>query len=210
MRNIQNCLVIFLSLLVFPALCPLSAQESRHRILDFVDLPAELNQERHPGCKMEFREEWTLDPASSSLSKKVDEYRISCEDSSEHLSPAKGELRIKNISYEFSFLDLQEEAMPIIGEEKVLKLQKDFIALINALHPLPEFYDPPLQLLSVYFLEDWVFKADQKTINKRVKGIAPVIWQQRQTADGDPVLDAATGYPVYYKLRLEQIDLRQP
>ena len=210
MRNIQNYLVILLSLLASAALCPLSAQESRHRILDIVDLPAELNQESHPGCKMEFSEEWILDPAGASLSKKVNEYRISCEDSSEHISPAKDELRIKNISYEFSFLDLQEEAMPMIREKTVLKLQKDFIALINALNPLPEFYDPPLQLLSVYFLEDWVFNADQKTINKRVKGITPVIWQQRQTADGKPVLDAATGYPVYYKLSLEQIDLRQP
>ncbi|MEA3462844.1 MAG: hypothetical protein U9R49_13235, partial [Bacteroidota bacterium] len=162
------------------------------------------------GCTLEFQEQWILNPATSSVSKKVDEYKISCEDSSELIPPAEGEIRIKNINYEFSFLDLQEEAVPMIREERVLKLQKDFIDFINALHPLPDFYDPPEQLLSVYFHEEWIVDTDHQEFHKRVKGVTPVIWQLRQTAAGEPVLDAATGYPVYYKLQLERIDLRQP
>jgi hypothetical protein len=37
-----------------------------------------------------------------------------------------------------------------------------------------------------------------------------VIWQERQTAEGEALHDAETGYPVYYILKLERIDLRQP
>jgi len=210
MSSLQKILITLLSLLALPALNPLSGQEGTHQVVDMVDLPAELNQNRQSGCKVEFMERWILNKATFSMSKKVDAYRISCEDSSEAVLPAEGELRIKNISYEFSFLDLQQEAMPMIREEKVLKLQKDFIALITARNPLPEFYDPPQQLLSVYFHEDWTYDADRQVISKRVKGITPIIWQQRQTVDGKPVHDASTGYPVYYKLRLEQIELRQP
>ncbi|MCD4709533.1 MAG: hypothetical protein K8R52_01695 [Bacteroidales bacterium] len=45
---------------------------------------------------------------------------------------------------------------------------------------------------------------------KNENGITPVIWQLRQTAEGEPVHDAETGFPVYYKLKLERIDLRNP
>jgi hypothetical protein len=186
------------------------AQSVLHRVLDRVDLPAELNPLRKTGCLLEFREEWVLDPPSSSISKKVNGFELSCEDSSDLDFPASGELRIKNISYEFSFLDLLNEAASMLQEEAVRKLQSDFIDLIIRRIPVSELYNPKEQLLSIYFHEDWILEADNQEIRKQVKGITPVIWQQRLTAEGIAVPDPETGYPVYYKLKLERIDLRQP
>ena len=201
------------SLLVFIAFQAFSqavAQPGLHRVLDRVDLPAELNPLRKSGCLMEFQEEWDLDLARSSISKKVNEYELSCEDRLDLDFPANGELRIKNISYEFSFLDLQKEAAPVLQEEAVRKLQSDFIDLIIRRLSISERYNPKEQLLSIYFHEDWILEADTQEIRKQVKGITPVIWQRRQTADGIAVPEPETGYPVYYKLKLERIDLRQP
>jgi hypothetical protein len=194
--------MILLFLLAFQALNPALAQESIHQVLDLVDLPTELNPNRAPGCIMEFTEEWILSTKNSSISKKVDDYVVSCEDSSDLVFPREGELLIKDISYEFSFMDLEGEA--------VHELQGDFIELISKLHPLPALYNPQEQLLSVHFHEEWILEAVDQEILKQVKGITPVIWQRRQTADGEAVHDAETGYPVYYKLKLDRIDLRQP
>ncbi len=199
-----------LILLAFQGFSQAVAQPGFHRVLDRIDLPAGLNPLQTPGCVMEFREEWILDPAGFSISKKADEFVLYCEDSSDLVFPASGELRIKNVSYEFSFLDLQKEAAPVLQEEAVQKLQSDFIELITRRFPIPELYNPKEQLLSIYFHEDWILEADNQEIRKQVKGITPVIWQQRQTADGKAVPDPETGYPVYYKLKLERIDLRQP
>ena len=97
-----------------------------------------------------------------------------------------------------------------LTDQKASQLQETMIALINHRYSFPEVYNPQEQLLSVYFHEDWVIEADHQHVKKKVKGITPVIWQQRQTAEGEPLHDAATGYPVYYKLKLERIELRQP
>jgi hypothetical protein len=43
-----------------------------------------------------------------------------------------------------------------------------------------------------------------------VRAITPVIWQRRQTEAGDPVNEADTGLPVYYKNQMQQINLRNP
>jgi hypothetical protein len=55
-----------------------------------------------------------------------------------------------------------------------------------------------------------VIEADHQEFRKRIKALTPVIWQERQTADGEPIPDGETGYPVYYKLKLGRIELRQP
>lgn len=210
MKRPSKLLASLLILLACQGFSQALAQPGHHRVLDRVDLPAELNPLQSPDCVMEFQEEWILDHAGFSISKKADAFVLSCEDNTELVFPAKGELRIKNITYEFSFLDLQKEAAPALQEEDVQKLQSDFIELINNRFPLPEFYNLKEQLLSIYFHEDWILEADNQEIRKQVKGITPVIWQQRQTAEGIAVPDPETGYPVYYKLKLERIDLRQP
>lgn len=202
MRALLPSIKILFFLLAIQAFSAAMAQETRYEVLDVMDLPPELNPRRQASCSLEFQEQWILNVASLSISKKVDAYGISCTDSSELEFLPEGLVRIKEISYEFSFLNLSDP------QER--KLQETMIALINHRYPFPEVYNPQEQLLSVYFHEDWVIEADHQHVKKKVKGITPVIWQERQTADGEPIPDGETGYPVYYKLKLDRIDLRHP
>ena len=196
---------ILIFLFAFLAIQPAEAQQSVYEVLDVIDLPPELNPELNTSCRLEFQEQWVLNVAKASISKEINTYGISCTDSTESLSLPEGTIRIKNISYEFSFLDLLD-----LLDLRARKLQEDVIALINIKNPIPEIYDPREQLLSVYFHEEWGIDANHKVFTKRVKDITPVIWQQRQTTSGEAIHDAETGYPVYYKLKLDRIDLRQP
>jgi hypothetical protein len=196
---------ILIFLFAFLAIQPAEAQQSVYEVLDIIDLPPELNPELNTSCRLEFQEQWVLNVAKASISKEINAYGISCTDSTERLSLPEGAIRLKDISYEFSFLDLLD-----LLDQRARKLQEEVIALINIKNPIPEIYDPREQLLSVYFHEEWGIDADHQVFTKRVKGITPVIWQQRQTTSGEAIHDAETGYPVYYKLKLDRIDLRQP
>ena len=193
---------ILFFLLAIQAFSPAVAQETMYEVLDVMDLPPGLNPKQKDSCSLEFREQWIFNVANASISKEVKAFGISCKDSTEALSLPEGTVRLKNLSYEFSFMDLMDK--------KASQLRETMIALINHRYQFPEVYNPQEQLLSVYFHEDWVIEADQQHVKKKVNGITPVIWQQRQTAEGEPLHDAATGYPVYYKLKLERIELRQP
>jgi len=184
---------------------PAVAQETIFQVSDVMDLPPELNPGRDTSCSLEFQEQWILNVATRSISKKVEAYEISCTDSTGVHGLPEGTVRLKNLSYEFSFLDLMD-----LMDQRARKLQEALISLIERSFPIPEVYDPTKQLLSVYFLEDWVIEANHQEIKKRVKAITPVIWQERQTADGEPIHDGETGYPVYYKLKLDRIELHQP
>jgi len=205
MQAQTKLLRILIFLLAIQASSTARAQLTKYQVLDVIDLPPELDPERSDSCSLEFQEQWILNVSTFSISKEVEAYGISCKDSTETLSLPEGEVRLKDISYEFAFLDL----MDIMGQ-KASQLQEAMIALINHRYPFPDVYDPAEQLLSVYFHEEWVIEADHQVFKKKVKGITPVIWQQRQTADGEALPDAQTGYPVYYKLKLERIDLRHP
>jgi hypothetical protein len=189
-------------LLVIQAMYPLLAQEATFQMRIAMDLPKELNPDRIPGCRVESDEEWVIDPAGASISKIVKTFMMPCENSTATPDPGEDLIRLRNISYEFSFLDLQEQMAK--------EMQLAFIALINKRVPIPEVYDPPEQLLSVYFHEEWTVDPGSQEFRKRVRGISPVIWQRRQTADGEPILDGETGLPVFYKHTLERIDLRNP
>jgi hypothetical protein len=205
MGALLSSMKILLFLLAIQAFSPAMAQETRYEVLDVMDLPPELNPSHLASCSLEFQEQWILNVAALSISKKVDAYGISCTDSTDSTDLEflpEGAVRIKEISYEFSFLNLSDP------QER--KLQEALISLINQSLPIPEVYEPAEQLLSVYFHEDWVIEADHQEFRKRIKAITPVIWQERQTADGEPIPDGETGYPVYYKLKLERIELRQP
>ena len=193
---------IFFFLNVLLALYPVLAQESRYQVLHALDIPAELNLDHHPSCFLQFQEEWVIDPQGLSISKRVDGFQFPCGDSTSIVTLPPGEIRLRNISYEFYFLDLPEQ--------EAKEIQTAFIALIKKRFSIPEVYDPSEQLLSVYFHEDWTIEPGHQRINKKVRAISPVIWQRRQTADGEPLPDAETGYPVFYKQTLDRIDLRQP
>jgi len=202
MRPGSHSIIILLFLLAIQPVGPAMAQETVYQIVDFIDLPPELNFNQDTSCTMEFQEQWTIHAATSSISKKVNEYGVSCADGIGDIATAKESVRLRGISYEFSFLDPHH--VPIKN------LQSDIIALINIRYSVNKIYNLPEQLLSIYFHEEWILEPDNKEIKKKVKGITPVIWQLRQTAEGEPVHDAETGFPVYYKLKLERIDLRNP
>lgn len=178
------------------------AQERTFQMFQVMDLPREFNLNASPSCKLEFQEEWIIDPAGSSISKTVSSFEFPCDDRSETVNLPEGITRLRNLSFEFSFLDLPEQMAK--------EIQLAIIALVKKSYPLPEYYDPREQLLSVYFHEDWSMEEDPLVFSKKVKAISPVIWQRRQTTDGEPLLDLDTGYPVFYKLKLERINLRQP
>ena len=202
MRPESHSIMILFFLLAIQTVSLATAQETVYQIVDFIDLPPELNFNRDTSCTMKFQEQWTFGAATFSVIKEVNEYEVSCADGSGDISTTKGAVRLRDISYEFSFLDPHH--VPIKN------LQSDIIALINNHYPVIKIYNLPEQLLSIYFHEEWIFDPDNKEIKKKVKGITPVIWQRRQTADGEPIHDAETGFPVYYKLKLERIDLRNP
>lgn len=178
------------------------AQERTFQMFQVMDLPGEFNLNASSTCKLEFQEEWIIDPAGSSISKTVSSFEFPCDDRSETVKLPEGTTRLRNLSFEFSFLDLPEQMAK--------EIQLAIIALVKESYTLPEYYNPQEQLLSVYFHEDWSMDEDPMVFSKKVKALSPVIWQRRQTTDGEPLLDPDTGYPVFYKIKLERINLRQP
>lgn len=202
MNTMTKITGLLLMLLALQAHCHMLAQENRHQLTHTLDLPPELNPDRTPVCSLEFQEEWVIDPAGASISKTVDSFSFPCSDSTITPNLPEGPIRIKNMSFEFSFLDLPEQ--------RAKEIQKEFIALIHKRSSIPRAYDPEDQLLSIHFHENWSLDASHKVFTKKVLGITPVIWQRRQTAEGEAIPDGETGLPVFYKLELPRIDLRQP
>jgi hypothetical protein len=192
---------------------PLTAQERFHHIIDFVELPAELNIPGDSACFIEFREQWTF-PAKGGLIKEVTGQEFSC---SSELPLPDGVTRIKDISYEFMLLDphlVESGNKAFSGPDSMdnftRKLQADLIQLIEGRAPFSPLYDPRKQLLSVYFHEEWIINPDSMEISKKVSAITPVIWQRRQTVEGKSINDGDSGLPVYYKTPLQKIFLRLP
>jgi len=202
MKTASPILGILIFLLAMPGFKSALAQERTFQMFQVMDLPREFNMNGSPSCKLEFQEEWIIDPLRSSISKTVNTFEVPCDDLSSTVKLPEGTTRLKNLSFEFSFLDLPEQMAK--------EIQIAIIDLVNNSYPLPEYYDLQDQLLSVYFHEDWSMEEDSLVFSKKVKALTPVIWQRRQTTDGEPLLDPDTGYPVFYKLELERIDLRQP
>lgn len=193
---------ILIFLLLTQALSLVKAQEISFQMFQMMDLPREFNPNGSPSCKLEFQEEWIIDPAGSSISKTVNTLEFPCDDLNLKVTLPEGTTRLKNISFEFSFLDLPEQMAK--------EVQMAIISLIKLSYPFPESYDPGEQLLSVFFHEDWSMDEEPLVFIKKVRALTPVIWQRRQTTDGEPLLDPDTGFPVFYKLELERINLRQP
>lgn len=202
MRTASPGLRILIFLLAMPCYNSTVAQERTFHMFQVMDMPREFNLNQGSSCRLEFQEEWIIDPMGSSISKTVISFEFPCEDRSSTATLPEGTTRLRKLSFEFSFLDLPEQMSK--------EIQLAIIALVNNSYPFPDYYDPQKQLLSVYFHEDWSIDDDPLVFTKKVRALSPVIWQQRQTAEGEPIHDAATGYPVYYKLTLERIELRQP
>jgi len=178
------------------------AQENVYQVLDFIDLPSHLKIHPDSSCTMESREVWTVDAKHFTISKKVDSYTVPCGNRIAAVSSSGEEFRLKEITYEFSFLD--PHLTPIQS------LQDDIATMVSHRIPVNSLYNLSEQLLSVMFHEEWIIKPENQEIIKIVNGITPVIWQKRQTSDGEAVNDAETGLPVYYTLQLDRINLRCP
>ena len=194
---------------------PATAQESSFEVVDLVDVPDIMTGERDPSWYLEFREEWAISPVKPEIQKTVRGYTVhdhqdpradrdSLQSDFEQLLhysiQARGTGRFREISSEFILMDP--------GDTTQGDLQKELADLVDRHSALSNHYDLAEQLLSLHFHEEWTVDPDSFTITKRVTAITPVIWQQRKTTDGEPVDDPDTGLPVYYKMKLERIPLR--
>ena len=178
-------------------------QNQKHRLVDFVEVNVEIQGGQDSLYILKFLEEWVIDPKQTSISKQVLEF--------------DGTIPLRNISYEFHLLDPHLVASGNIAfpepdsmDGPTRQLQEELIALITARDNFNERYQPKDQLLSVIFHEVWNQDPVTLKVTKRVRAITPVIWQRRQTEAGDPVNEAETGLPVYYKNQMQQINLRNP
>jgi len=202
MSTLSPVIKMLLYLLIIQVCSTAVAQEKSYKVLHVMDMPPGLYPESTASCSLKFQEQWILDIDASSIRKEVDTCQSFCPDSSLAPDLPGGTIRLNELSIEFSFMDL--------ANPDDMKIQEVFIALINDIRPIPEVYNPKEQLLSVCFHEDWIIDTDHRVFKKKIRGITPVIWQIRQTADGETIPDPETGYPVYYKLKLERIELRSP
>jgi len=167
-----------------------------------MELPSDLKSHPDSSCTMESREVWTVNARNFTISKKVESYTIPCGNRIPAVSSSVREIRLIGVTYEFSFLDPHQGPMQ--------SLQDDLATMVRHRIPVDGVYNLPEHLLSVRFHEEWIIKPESQEIIKIVKGFTPVIWQKRQTTEGEPIYDADTGLPVYYTLELDRIDLRHP
>ncbi len=233
-RRIWFCLILLLSGISYVGA---TYQDTGHHVIDFVDLPlGKLTNGRvlnlGNNWLLEFRETWDISPSQLFLRKSVHSYKPKNRNNSQaspdslqerfnsliRQQPAtKGFVRIRNISYEFMLLDphLLKSGNIAFPEPDSMdywtrKLQKDLISLVKPKSSVSKHYNYNEQLLSVVFHETWFIDFSALKITKLVEGITPVMWQRRQTNAGEPLDDPDTKLPVYYKIKLDQIDIRNP
>ncbi len=178
-------------------------EDRKHRLVDHIEVSVAIPGGEDSLSTLRFLEEWVIDPIQASISKQVLEF--------------DGTISFKNISYEFHLLDPHLVSSgnrafpePDSMDEPTRQLQEALIALISARANFKQTYRLEDQILSVIFYEEWSQDPETFEVTKRVRAITPVIWQRRQTEAGDPVNEANTGLPVYYKNQLQQINLRNP
>lgn len=192
-------------------------QEGKFTLVDFVNVAAAFQDIPDTLCTMEFLEEWNILPLDRTLLKEVLDQDTSCISLLLSLPKNKGSITLRKLSYEFMLLDPHLIASgntafpePDSMDVATRRLQGDLIDLIKNLSRTASQFPLEDQLLSVIFHEDWFLDPGSRRITKEVLGITPVIWQRRQTVSGEPVNDGETGLPVYFKMQLEQINLRNP
>ena len=193
------------------------AQDTQIAVVDVVDIPAALTGQPDHAWYLSFSETWTVSADRPGILKLVISYTVrdrlfplATEDSLQpafrefvgELPRSRGMGRIGDISYEFLLMDTEME--------QTNNLHGPVSLLVSRYSAMAKHYELQSQLLSVYFHETWFIDPSTLKITRSVDGITPVIWQRRATTEGEPVNDAETGLPVYYKIRLERILLRNP
>jgi hypothetical protein len=205
-------------------------QEESFRVIDQVDLPVELGGGGPAGLYLELRENWTIFPEKPAIRKETVSFVVMDSTGSPdtggerkqrlseklgHLPLSRGKVHLGGIEYEFYLLDphlvgsgpegFQE---PDSMDSLTRELQAALIALVKGRSGNTDRYDLEEQLLSVRFFEEWIIDPVTLEINRQVDAIAPVIWQRRRTVEGEPVNEAGTGWPVYYKNSMATFYLR--
>lgn len=203
-------------------------------IIDFIDIPGRWTGGENGSWYIEFSETWVIPENLTGMGKRVESYTIHSggTDSNagdrtiisldsilpdlkaNHPKPGR-EILLGNISYEFTLLDPHSPCSdnvsftgPLSMDLSAREIQEALISLALKGYPPAKKYDLKNELLSVWFHEEWFLDSATGEITKKVRGITPVLWQRRMTVEGNPVDEADTGYPVYYKNRLSRINLR--
>jgi len=235
MSRVHHCITCQLLLICLLGAGPATAQvaqDERFSVMDHVDLPAELGGKTDADLYLELSEEWIFFPDLPALRKKTGNYLVrepeggsrSGEELSRLLTQrirelpvSRGKYVLRQVEYEFNLLDPHVKGAgpdgfpePDSMDRFTRELQASLIALVRGRIRNLHRYNLEEQLLSVRFHETWQFDPDSLEVLRRVDAITPVIWQRRRTAEGEPVNDAGTGWPVYYKNILSTIYLRNP
>jgi hypothetical protein len=205
--RLNNIVKLFGLILALATLCGSAgmSQEIRIMVQDEVDLP--LVMEGHAGQDLiiSFKETWNIKPVKGSIKKQVESFsvldhnNVAAADSLLEKLKSIAPLTLEQVSYEFMLVD------PETGQKN--NLHGDITILVSKHSSMASKYDLQQQLYSINFLETWKVDPDMVSILKKVVSITPVIWQRRQTEAGDPVDDAESGLPVYYKIQLDKINL---
>lgn len=213
----------------------LLAQEHAYSVVDFVELPQEFAVHLSDGTRencydMKFHEQWNILPEKSILQKRVISYSLMEPGTAEtiadpvppeftammaRLPMVNGSWQLRNVSYEFMLLDphLTDSTFRYNPENGSLDslagaFQRDLFELVRPALRYGNWHHDGERMLSLFFHEKWFIDPSTLKISKEVQAITPVIWQRRQTENGEPINEAGTGLPVYYKNRLDRIDLR--
>jgi hypothetical protein len=182
------------------ALMAASGQAFTLQVTDTVQIPFVRQESPTDLAELCFDEIWSVYPSRPALYKEVTGYRVL--DYGEESRDWPGDQYHGIITYEYALRD------PQTGKEDVAFAPVS--ELVKKHSALARSYDLGTQLISVKFSEDWYYDTLKHELTKKVESITPVIWQRRQTSEGEPVNDGETGLPVYYKLELESILLRNP
>ena len=188
-----------------------------YHLVDDVEISLAIPGQKDTVCKLRFLEDWFIDAQANSILKQVVRWDSCCFEILSSI-PSKNEtIPIRNISYEFHLLDPHLVASGNIAFPEpdsmdgfTREFQAELVALITARNNIEGRYQLDQQLLSLIFHEDWSINPENLVVSKKVRAITPVIWQRRQTETGEPINEAETGFPVYYKIELQQISLRNP
>lgn len=208
------------------------SQETRFRVIDQVDLPDALGGSEGSAQYLEFREVWVFNPDRPSIRKESSTPVIrDTQDTTSspgdllrmfgdrvrRLPVREGRVVLEDIRYEFNLLDphlvgsgVEGFPVPDSMDEATRALQEALIAMVKKRSMNGERYNWEQEMLSVWFREKWSIDPATLEITRLVKSITPVIWQRRQTEEGEPVDEAGTGSPVYYKNSLRPVPLRHP
>lgn len=207
-----------------------TGQEKSFSVIDQVDLPVELGGDGSAGLYLVLRENWTIFPEKPAFKKETisftvmdstgnpdtgNERKQRLSEKLHQLPLSRGKVRIIGIEYEFNLLDphlvssgLEGFQEPDSMDARTRELQSALIALVKGRTSNTDRYDLEEQLLSVRFHEEWIIDPVTLEINRQVEAVTPVIWQRRRTTEGEPVNEAGTGWPVYYKNDMATVYLR--